>query len=114
MNKQINLKDIRINNNSSDYFVSYNKDNEQLRKEFADLQKQVRKLEEAHIKTMPDVNTKLVVKTVSPLRYDGASNTKIKDQEVLGFKVEEANTESGYKVKRVMSINYETRTITIE
>jgi len=82
MNKQINLKDIRINNNSSDYFVSHIKDNEQQRKEFVESQKQV--------------------------RYDVSSNTKeMPVEEVLGFKVEGAN-------KRVVRINYETRTITIE
>ena len=34
---------------NSDYLVTHKKDNEQLRKEFSELQKQVRKLEEANI-----------------------------------------------------------------
>ena len=93
MNKQSNshMPDSLIN---SDYLVTHKKDNEQLRKEFSELQKQVRKLEEASI-----TNYTKQLKN---------------DQEVLGFKVEEANTPSGYKVKRVMSVNYETHTITIE
>lgn len=114
MNKQNYIPLVReYKSNTNDYIVSRNKDNEQLRKEFSELQKQVRKLEEAHIKIMPDVDlTKLTDKTVN----DAINYTQQlkNDQEVLGFKVEEANTLSGYKVKRVMSVNYETNTITIE
>lgn len=69
--------------------------NKESNSHMSELQKQVRKLEEASI-----TNYTKQLKN---------------DQEVLGFKVvEEANAQSGYKVKRVMSVNYETHTITIE